>query len=107
MRAADLTPELLDEVAARFKALGQPVRLRILSALRDGELPVNDLVSITALGQANVSKHLQLLYLLGLVRRRSDGPHVYYALADADIFRMCDIMCSRVEKQRGARHRRR
>lgn len=99
MRARALPPELLEQVAVRFKALGEPVRLQMLGALRAGELSVNELVGATGLGQANVSKHLQLLYALGLVRRRQEGSHVYYALADGDIFRMCDIMCGRLESR--------
>lgn len=105
MRSPALTPELLEQVAARFKALGEPVRLQMLNALRPKELSVNELVEATGLGQANVSKHLQLLYTFGLVRRRHDGSHVYYALADNDIFRMCDIMCGRLKAPAGRRQR--
>ena len=97
MKRVQLTPDLLEDVAARFKALGEPARLQILNALRRKELSVNELVEATGLGQANVSRHLQLLYGLGLVRRRSDKSYVYYALADDDIFRMCDIMCGRLK----------
>lgn len=101
----ELTPDLLDIVAARFKALGEPVRLQILSALRDGERTVNELVEITGQGQANVSKHLQLLHAMELVTRRRDGLHVRYCLADRDVFRLCDMMCGRIEAQMKARRR--
>jgi len=56
-----MTPALLHELSERFKALGEPARLQLLAALRQGEHSVSDLVAITGLGQANVSKHLQLL----------------------------------------------
>ena len=62
-----LTPELMDIIAERFKALGEPARLQILDALRDGEATVTELVDATGLGQANVSKHLGLLHGLGFV----------------------------------------
>ena len=100
-----LTPEVLVLVAERFKALAEPARLHILARLRRGELTVTELVDQTALGQANVSKHLQLLHTLGFVSRRKDGLFVYYALADKGVFQLCDIMCGRLEVEMKARHR--
>lgn len=94
-----MSAELMDLVAARFRALGEPARLQILHALRSGEVSVNDLVDVTGLGQANVSKHLQILHSLGFVSRRKEGLFVYYQLADKDVFRMCDIMCGRIESR--------
>ena len=100
-----LTPEVLVLVAERFKALAEPARLHILARLRRGEMTVSELVEQTALGQANVSKHLQLLHTLGFVSRRKDGLFVYYALADKGVFQLCDIMCGRLEVEMKARHR--
>jgi DNA-binding transcriptional ArsR family regulator len=94
-----MTPELLALVAERFKALAEPARLQILNALCCGELTVGELVAATELGQANVSKHLQLLHSLGFVSRRKEGLFVYYALADKNVFRLCDIMCGRLEAE--------
>jgi ArsR family transcriptional regulator len=94
---ARLTAELFDQVADRFRALGEPARLRILDALRRGELTVGDLCERTSLHQANLSKHLQLLHTLGFVSRRKDGLFVYYSLGDDDVFQLCDIMCGRLE----------
>lgn len=94
-----LTPELMELVAERFKALGEPARLQILQALRRGEQTVSELVETTGLGQANVSKHLQLLHGLGFVDRRKEGLYVHYRLAGEDIFRMCDVMCGRIEDE--------
>jgi len=91
-----MTDELFEPVADRFRALGEPARLRILNALRNGEAAVGELVDATGLTQANLSKHLQMLHALGFVQRRKQGLFVYYALADQDIFRLCDIMCGRV-----------
>ncbi len=85
-------PQLLDLVAERFRALGEPTRLRILSALRGGERTVTELMESTGLGQANVSKHLQLLHSLRFVERRRDGLYVYYRLGDASVFQLCDII---------------
>ena len=94
-----MTPQLAVLVAERFKALAEPVRLQILSALRPGELTVGELAAATELGQANASKHLQLLHSLGFVSRRKEGLFVYYALADESVFHLCDIMCGRINAE--------
>jgi DNA-binding transcriptional ArsR family regulator len=94
-----LTPEILDLVAERFKALGEPARLHILNALRDGERTVGELMELTGLGQANTSKHLQYLHGLGFVERRKEGLYVYYRLADPRVFELCDIMCGRLAEE--------
>lgn len=98
-----MSPELLGIVAERFKALGEPARLEILNALRDRQMTVTELVDATGLGQANVSKHLQILHGLGFVTRRKEGLHVHYALADRDVFKLCDLMCGRLEAETRAR----
>ncbi len=91
-----LNDKLFGGMAERFKVLGEPGRLRILDALRDGELTVGDLVEKTGLNQANLSKHLQLLHGLDFVARRKHGLFVYYQLADDSVFKLCDIMCRRI-----------
>lgn len=101
----NLTPELLELMSERFKVLGEPARLRILSALRKGEMTVTELVDDTGLGQANVSKHLQLLYSTGFVSRRKDGLFVYYDLADRDVFKLCDLVCGRIEAETAGRRK--
>ena len=98
-----LTPEVLVLIAERFKALAEPARLQILNCLRAGEMTVSELVEETEFGQANVSKHLQLLHTLGFVRRRKEGLYVYYALADKSVFQLCDVMCGRLEAEMKAR----
>lgn len=104
---ADLafTPDMLESIAARFKALAEPARLQILQCLRGGERTVTELVDETGLGQANVSKHLRQLRALGFVRRRKEGLFAYYVLADKSVFRLCDIMCGRLEAETKAKSR--
>ena len=99
MAKTTLTPELMDAVAERFRALAEPARLRLLNALRDGEKTVTELMEATGLGQANVSKHLQLLRATGFVRRRKEGLFVFYSLADDDVFALCDLMCGRLQAE--------
>jgi DNA-binding transcriptional ArsR family regulator len=100
-----LTPDLLELIAERFKALAEPARLRILNALREGEKTVGELMEETGFGQANVSKHLRLLHTLGFVERRKDGLYVHYRLADESVFQLCDIVCGRLAVEASARDR--
>jgi DNA-binding transcriptional ArsR family regulator len=100
-----MSPELLQLVAGRFKVLAEPARLEILNALRNGEMTVSELVDETGLGQANVSKHLQLLLAHGFLSRRKDGLYSYYALADRDVFKLCDLMCGRLASEAAARRK--
>lgn len=99
MADSEMNHELLQRVAARFKALGEPARLRILQALRTGEKTVSDLMRDTELSQANTSRHLQMLHGLGFVERRKEGLYVLYRLADESVTTMCDVMCGRLEQQ--------
>ena len=92
-----LTPDMLVLVAERLRALAEPARLQMLNELRSGERTVTELVEATGLGQANVSKHLQLLLAAGFVSRRKDGLYTRYRIADPDVFRICEMMCGRLE----------
>ncbi|MEO8480156.1 MAG: metalloregulator ArsR/SmtB family transcription factor [Gemmatimonadota bacterium] len=94
-----LAPALLAQVAERFKALGEPVRLGLLDALRQGERTVGDLVDLTSQQQANVSRHLGVLHAVGLVTRRREGTFVYYRVANPDVFTMCDLVCGRLHRE--------
>ncbi len=105
MTASRLTPQAIDLVAERFKSLAEPMRLRLLDALRQGERSVGDLVEHTGAGQANVSKHLQILLAAGVVARRKEGTTAYYRLSDPAILRLCDIVCGQVEAHVEARQR--
>jgi DNA-binding transcriptional ArsR family regulator len=98
-------PELLDLVADQFKALGDQARLSLLQELRTGPLTVNELATATGLGQANVSRHLSLLFAKGLVSRERDGVFVRYELADRDVLKLCELVCGRLETDLAARRR--
>lgn len=103
MNQRPMSPTLVSEVAERFKALGEPARLQLLLALRGGEHSVTELVKLTGLGQANVSKHLQQLSACGFVTRAKRGTFVYYALAGDHVFAMCDVICGRIEAEQRER----
>ncbi len=88
-----MPPAVLSHVARRFAMLGDTTRLGILQCLMAGERPVNDIVGSTGATQANVSRHLKILHDAGLVSRRRQGIQVFYGIADASLFRLCEIVC--------------
>ena len=97
--AKPLPPGALELVAARFRMLGEPMRLRLLNELRGGEKTVTALVEATGAGQANVSKHLSLLTDAGMVGRRKEAMNAYYFITDESLFELCDLVCGRLQKE--------
>ena len=91
--------ELAELIARRFRALGDPLRVRMLDLLSDGELSVNELAERLSAGQQNVSKHLALLAEAGMLARRKDGTRVYYRIADEGIFDLCEQVCGSLQAQ--------
>ncbi|GAC1348797.1 MAG: hypothetical protein NVSMB27_17980 [Ktedonobacteraceae bacterium] len=89
---------LLELIAARFRLLGEPLRLKVLAALIAGERNVGELMALTGAGQANISKHLAALTQGGLVSRRKVGTSSYYAIADPTIVTLCDVVCAGVQQ---------
>ena len=100
---ADLSEGALELIARRFKALSETSRLRLIHALKSGELNVSELVSETGLTQANASRHLQVLVDAGILKRRKEGLNVLYSIADPGIFELCENVCGSVQ-QRLAQH---
>jgi len=84
----------LEGIAKRFRAMGEPSRLRILQGLMLGEKSVSVLVEETGLTQSNTSRHLQALFEASLVGRRKVGLEVIYFIADPMLERLCELMCS-------------
>lgn len=93
---AALTDATRERVAARFRALGEPTRLRILERLFAGPASVGEILEAVGGSQANVSRHLALLFAEGLLSREKDGTRVVYAIADPMLERICEIVCEGV-----------
>ena len=68
--------------AKLFRGFGDPSRLSILDALRQGPLTVGEIVTTTRLSQSNVSNHLGCLRDCGLVAAEQEGRYVTYHLSD-------------------------
>jgi DNA-binding transcriptional ArsR family regulator len=76
----------MEALADYLKVFSEPNRLTVLSTLRQGPLNVTAVVEKTGLSQALVSKHLKLLTIAGVVRRRPEGSLVFYEVIDNGVF---------------------
>ena len=85
-------------IAKRLKAIADPSRLAILHVLFDGEKNVTELVGMTGLTQANVSKHLRILREEGLVSCRRDHRRIFYYLANELHKDICSLVCRSLEE---------
>ena len=94
-----LPDDLAELVAQRFRVIGEPMRIKLLDQLRDGDRSVGDLVDILGATQQNVSKHLGVLHQAGIVGRRKDGNRVIYAIADDSVFALCETVCGGLARQ--------
>ena len=94
-----LPDRLVELIAKRFRVLGEPMRIKLLDALREREASVGELREVTGASQQNVSKHLGVLLEAGIVGRRRDGNQVFYSIADEEIFRICEQVCGTVQRQ--------
>jgi DNA-binding transcriptional ArsR family regulator len=92
----------IDFQARIFKALGHPLRLKILKKLVDGELCVCKLVDDTEFTQANLSQHLKILSNAGLIVKRKEGNYSHYRISDEktlDLLNNCeDIAADYIKK---------
>jgi DNA-binding transcriptional ArsR family regulator len=91
--------QLLEKIADRLKAMADPMRLKILHVLQNGERCVTDILTQVGGSQANVSKHLSVLRRAGLVECRRDGVNVYYRIEDPAVFAICRTVCDSLERQ--------
>ena len=85
----DETSQVFEQVAHYFSLLADPTRLRILSFLCGEERSVNEVVAQVGLTQANISRHLNILYRAGVVDRRREGSSVFYRVVDPNFVDIC------------------
>ncbi len=94
-----LPEPLIELVAQRFRVLGEPMRIKLLDQLRQGEATVSELQAALGASQQNVSKHLGILLSAGMVTRTKEGNHARYSIGDASVFELCDQVCGGVRRQ--------
>ena len=94
-----LPEPLIELVAQRFRVLGEPMRIKLLDRLRDGDATVGELQRALGASQQNVSKHLGILHDAGMVSRTKQGNRVVYGISDQSVFELCDQVCGGVRRQ--------
>ena len=92
------TTDHVEAVAATFRMLGDPTRVRILDALGAGELCVGDLARKVGISESAVSHQLRLLRTMRLVRARREGRQAYYAVDDHHILALLTQVRTHVEE---------
>lgn len=97
--AVSLSEKALEKVAERFAVLAEPLRLKILYLLRDGEMSVAKLTDAVGTSQPNMSKHLRILWEAGILSREKGGNAVYYSIRDESIYRLCDVVCASLDEK--------
>lgn len=103
--AKNLSDAALEMIALRFRALSEPVRLKLLNALMQGEKNVTQLVDAAGTGQANVSKHLSVLKQAGMIATRREGLATVCFISDPVVSQLCQIMCSKLKAEHEERSR--
>ena len=96
--AKEMTPATIQAVARYFHVLADPTRLTILNELRQSERNVGELAQLCGYTAANISRHLSLLAQQGVVSRTSQGNSVYYRIADAAVYELCDVVCGNIAR---------
>jgi ArsR family transcriptional regulator len=94
-----LPDDLVELIAARFRALSEPTRIKLLDRLRVGEATVLELTEQMGTTQQNVSKHLGVLQRSGIVARRKDGNFAHYRIADEGVLSLCESVCGSLQRQ--------
>jgi DNA-binding transcriptional ArsR family regulator len=94
-----LPEPLVELIAERLRVIAEPMRIRLLDRLRDGEATVQTLAEATGSTQQNVSKHLGVLLRAGVTGRRKDGIYVHYRIVDDGVLDLCEHVCGSVRRR--------
>ena len=74
------------------KILASPKRIEIINALKDTEKTVSELVDILEIPKANVSQHLAIMRLKGILKSRRNGVNIFYSIASPKVIQACSLM---------------
>lgn len=87
---------VFDSVAELFAVLSTPIRLKIISAVCNGEKNVSELLAEIDTTQPNMSQHLGMLYRSGVLAKRREGTQMYYRLQSERVATLCRAVCTQV-----------
>ncbi len=95
----DRPDEVFDLASELFSVLSAPMRLKIISCLRDGEQNVSYMLSKIDTTQPNMSQHLNTLYKAGVLGKRREGVQILYRIVDERVAALCRAVCTQVETE--------
>ncbi len=87
---------VFESAAELFKLLATPVRLKIISAVCNGERNVSELLEQIETTQPNMSQHLTTLYRAGVLGKRREGTQIFYRLQSERVAQLCRAVCTQV-----------
>lgn len=99
----DKPDHVFDMAAELFRVMSAPMRLKIISCLRDGEKNVSYLLSRIDTTQPNMSQHLNTLYQAGVLGKRREGAQIHYRIVDERVAELCRVVCTRMAIEREAK----
>ena len=82
----------IERASRALKAMSHPLRLKILCALGDQEVSVQDIVEIVGTSQSNISQHLAILRDKDILSTRKDANRVYYKIGDPRLLQLISMM---------------
>ena len=88
--------EVFELAAEVFRVMSAPMRLKIISALCNGEKNVGELLADIHTTQPNMSQHLNTLYKAGVLGRRRDGVQIYYRIINERVVTLCRAVCTQI-----------
>lgn len=84
--------EDIERASRSIKAMSHPLRLKILCALGEQEVSVQDIVTLVGTSQSNISQHLAILRDKGILMSRKDANRVFYRVGDARTLKLIEMM---------------
>jgi DNA-binding transcriptional ArsR family regulator len=104
MESKSSADQVFDSVAELFSVLATPIRLKIISAVCQGEKNVSQLLDEIDTTQPNMSQHLSTLYRCGVLAKRREGTQVYYRLQSERVASLCRAVCTQVARELAGEH---
>lgn len=92
-------PEHIDQLGDFFKILGDPTRLKILSALLQSEMCVGTITEVLEMSQSSVSHQLRTLKRARLIKSRKEGKWVFYSINDDHVKTIIEMGLSHIQEE--------
>jgi ArsR family transcriptional regulator len=88
--------EVFETAAEVFRVMSAPMRLKIISALCNGEKNVTQLLEEIATTQPNMSQHLNTLFQAGVIGKRREGVQIFYRIVNDRVVTLCRAVCMQI-----------